>query len=94
MQFRTQQYNAMNVNLSYFRNHQMLFLSSILDVCKRNLKRIILVYLKINTIRNIFGLVIDHITVDVDVMVISVTKLDEPCLLEVPGHALPFRICQ
>ena len=58
------------------------------------MKRIILVYLKINTIRNKCGLVIDHITVDVDVMVISVTKLDEPCLLEVPGHALPFRICQ
>ena len=50
---------------------------SIRDVRKRNLKRIILGHLNINSIRNKFDLLVDQIKGNVDIMVISETKLDE-----------------
>ena len=48
---------------------------SIRDVRKRNLKRIILGHLNINSIRKKFDLLVDQIKGNVDIMVIS--KLDE-----------------
>ena len=50
---------------------------SIRDVCKRNLKRFILGHLNINSIRNQFDLPVDQIKGNVDIVVISETKLDE-----------------
>ena len=47
------------------------------DVRKRNLKRIILGHLNVNSIRNKFDLLVDQIKGNVDIMVISETKLDE-----------------
>ena len=50
---------------------------SVRDVRKRNLKRIILGHLNINSIRKKFDLLVDQIKGNVDIMVISETKLDE-----------------
>ena len=50
---------------------------SIRDVRKRNLKHIILSHLNINSIRSKFDLLVDHIKENIDIMVISETKLDE-----------------
>ena len=47
------------------------------NVCKRHLKRIILGHLNINSIRNKFDLLVNQIKGNVDIMVISKTKLDE-----------------
>ena len=50
---------------------------SIRDVHKRNLKRIIPGHVNINSIRNKFDLLVNQIKGNVDIMVISKTKLDE-----------------
>ena len=51
---------------------------SIRDVRKRNLKRIILGHLNINSIRKKFDLLVNQIKENVDIMVMPETKLDEP----------------
>ena len=56
---------------------------------------IILGHLNINSIRNKFDFLVDQIKGNVDVMVISETKLDEPFTegqFKVPGYALPCRL--
>ena len=50
---------------------------SIRDVRKRDLKHIIDSHLNINSIRNKFDLLVNQIKGNVDIMVISKTKLDE-----------------
>ena len=68
---------------------------SIRDVRKRNLKRIILGHLNINSIRNKFDLLVNQIKGNVDIMVISKTKLDESFPngpFKIPGYALPCRL--
>ena len=50
---------------------------SIRNVCKRDLKRIILGHLNINSIRNKFDLLVDQVKGNINIMVISETKLDE-----------------
>ena len=68
---------------------------SIRDVRKRNLKRIILGHLNINSIRNKFDLLVDQIKENVDIMVISETKLDESFpngQFKIPGYALTCRL--
>ena len=68
---------------------------SIRDVRKRNLKRIILDHLNINSIRKKFDLLVDQIKENVDIMVISETKLDESFFngqYKIPGYTLPCRL--
>ena len=68
---------------------------SIRDVRKRNLKRIILGHLNINSTRNKFDLRVDQIKGNVDIMVISEIKLDESFSngqFKIQGYALPFRL--
>ena len=68
---------------------------SIRDVRKRNLKRIILGHLNINSIRNKFHLLVDQIKRNVDIMVVSETKLDESFSngqFKIPGYALSCRL--
>ena len=68
---------------------------SIRDVRKRNLKRIILGHLNINSIRNKFDLVVDQIKGIVDIMVISERKSGESfhnSQFKIPVHALPCRL--
>ena len=50
---------------------------SIRDIRKRNLNRVILGHLNINSVRNKFDLLVDQIKGNVDIMVISEAKSDE-----------------
>ena len=50
---------------------------SLKDVRIKNLNRIILAHLNINSVRNKFDLLVDQIKGNVDVLVISETKLDD-----------------
>ena len=68
---------------------------SIRDVRKRNLKRIILGHLNINSIKNKFDFLVDKIKGSHDIMVISETRLDESFpnrQFKIPGYALPCRL--
>ena len=68
---------------------------SITDVRKRNLKRIILGHLNVNSIRNRFDLLVHQVKGNVDIMVISETKLYESFpnrQFKVPGCALLCRL--
>ena len=68
---------------------------SIRVVRKKNLKRIILGHLNINSIRNKFDLIFDQIKGNVDIMVISQTRLAESFpngKFKIPGYALPCRL--
>ena len=68
---------------------------SIRDVRKRNLKRIILGHLNINSIRNKFDLLVDQIKGNVDIVVISGTKFDgffPNGQFKIPGYVLPCRL--
>ena len=59
-------------------------------VRKINLKRIILGHLNINSIRNKFNKLVDQIKGNVDIMVISETKLDDSFpngQFKIRGHA-------
>ena len=63
---------------------------NIRDVRKINLKRIILGHLNINSIRSKFNKLVDQIKGNVDIMVISETKLDAPFpngQFKIPGYA-------
>ena len=63
---------------------------NIRDVRKINLKRIILAHLNINSIRNKFNKLADQIKGNVDIMVISKTKLDDSFpngQFKIPGYA-------
>ena len=74
----------------------MVFRLEVLELfVKKNLKRIILGHLNINSIRNKFDILVDQIKGNVDIMVISETKLDESFSngqFKIPGYALPFRL--
>ena len=68
---------------------------SLKDVRIKNLNRIILAHLNINSLRNKFDLLTDQIKGNVDVLVISETKLDDSfptCQFKIPGYASPFRL--
>ena len=63
---------------------------NIRDVRKIILKRIILAHLNINSIRNKFNKLVDQIKGNVDIMVISKTKLDDSFpngQFKIPGYA-------
>ena len=62
---------------------------SIRDVRKRNLKRIILGHLNISSIRKKIDLLVDQIKGNVDIMVISQSKLDDSFhngQFKIPGY--------
>ena len=63
----------------------------------KNLNRIVLAHLHINSLRNKFDLLTDHIKGNIDVLVISETKLDDSFptgQFKIPGYASPFRLDQ
>ena len=65
------------------------------DVRIKNLNRIVLAHLNINSLRNKFDLLIDQIKGNVDVLVISETKLDDSFptgQFKILGYASPFRL--
>ena len=68
---------------------------SLKDVRIKNLNRIVLAHLNINSLRNKFDLLIDQIKGNVDVLVISETKLDDSFptgQFKILGYASPFRL--
>ena len=68
---------------------------SLQDVRIKNLNRIVLAHLNINSLRNKFDLFKDQIKGNVDVLVISETKLDDSFptgQFKIPGYASPFRL--
>ena len=68
---------------------------SIRDVCKKNLKSIILGHLNINSSRSKFDLLVDQTKGNVDIMVIFETKLDKSFpnrQPKTPGYTLLCRL--
>ena len=68
---------------------------SLKDVRIKNLNRIVLPHLNINSLRNKFDLLTDQIKGNVDVLVISENKLDDSFptgQFKIPGDASPFRL--
>ena len=64
-------------------------------ISKKNPNRIVLAHLNINSLRNKFDILIDQITGNVDVMVISDTKLDDSfpeSQFKIPGYSSIFRL--
>ena len=67
--------------------------SSVKSVRRKNLSRIFLAHLNINSLRNKFDTPVHQIKENVDVLVISETKLDESFpkgQFKIPGFATPF----
>ena len=61
---------------------------------RKNLSRIILAHLNFNFLRNKFDTLVDQIKENVDILVISETKLDESFLVgqfKIPRFTTPFR---
>ena len=68
---------------------------SLKDVRIKNLNRIVLAHLNISSLRNKFDLLTDQIKGNVDVLVISETKLDDSFptgQFKIPGYASPSRL--
>ena len=68
---------------------------SLKEICTKNLNRIVLAHLDINSLRNKFNILTDQITGNVDIMVISETKLDDSfpeSQFKIPGYSSPFRL--
>ena len=68
--------------------------TSLKSVRRKNLSRIIFAHLNINSLRNKFDTLVHQIKGNVDVLVISETKLDESFpegQFKIPGFATPFR---
>ena len=74
---------------------KMLFLK-VLGISElENLNRIVFAHLNINSLRSKFDLLTDLIMGNVDVLVISETKLDDSFpagQFKIPGFASPFRL--
>ena len=89
----------MNVNLN-LNNLIVLFDNvvserSLKEIRTKNLNRIVLAHRNINSLRNKFHILSDQITGNVDVMVISETKLDDSfpeSQFKIPGYSSPFRL--
>ena len=67
--------------------------SSLKSVRRKNLRQILFAHLNINSLRNRFDALVDHIKRNVGILVISETKLDESFpegQFEIPGFTSPF----
>ena len=68
--------------------------STLKSVRRKDLSRIIFAHLKINSLTNKFDTLVDQIKGNVDILVISETKLDESFPVgqfKIPGFKTPFR---
>ena len=73
--------------------------TSDLDILKnlrcKNLNRILIGHLNINSLRNKFEILVSSIAVNLDILIISETKLDESFPVSqflIPGFENPFRL--
>ena len=74
-------------------NAEDVSFKSLKDIRIKNLNRIVLAHLNINSLRNKFDLLADQIKGNVDVLAISETKLDDSFHVrqfKVPGYASPL----
>ena len=68
---------------------------SLKEVCLRNLNRIVLAHLNINFLRNKFDALVEQVSGNVDVLVLSETKVDKSFpedQFKIPGFCTPFRL--
>ena len=76
-------------------NTEDVSFKSLKDIRIKNLNRIVLAHLNINSLRNKFDLLADQIKGNVDVLAILETKLDDSFpagQFEIPGYAPPLRL--
>ena len=79
------------LNLSEVNSEDVSF-KSLKDIRIKNLNRIVLAHLNINSLRNKFDLLADQIKGNVDVLAILETKLDDSLHAAIPSYASPFRL--
>ena len=68
---------------------------SLKDVRLKNLNRIVLAHLNFNSLRNNFDALVEQVSGNVDVLVLSETKIDESFpegQFKIPGFCTPFRL--
>ena len=68
---------------------------SLKEVRLKNLNRIVLAHLNINSLRNKFDALVEQVSGNVDVLVLSETKIDESFpegQFKIPGFCTPFRL--
>ena len=76
-------------------NAEDVSFKSLKDIRIKNLNRIVLAHLNINSLRNKFDLLADQIKGNVNVLAISDTKLDDSLpsgKFKIPSYASPFRL--
>ena len=77
------------------QNCQKESLESLKAIRKRNLNRIVVAHLNINSLRNKFDYLIEQITGNIDILMIWQTKLDSSFPIGqflINGYSEPFRI--
>ena len=65
------------------------------EICIKNLNRTVLAHLNKNSLGNKFDILADQVTGNVDVMVISETKIDDSfpgSQFKIPGYSSPFHL--
>ena len=70
-------------------------IESLKAIRKRNLNRIVVAHLNINSLRNKFDYLIEQITGNIDILMISETKLDSSFptgQFLINGYSEPFKI--
>ena len=68
---------------------------SLKEVRLKNLNRIVLAHLSINSLRNKFDALVEQVSGNVDVLVLSETKVDKSFpedQFKIPGFCTPFRL--
>ena len=76
-----------NTNLSSKENLSIL--------PKRNIDKIVVVHVNINSLRNKFDSLIGQIKVNIDILMVSLTKLDDSFLIGpfiIKGFGVPYRV--
>ena len=64
-------------------------------ICKRNIDKIVVAHLNINSFRNILDSLISQVTGSIDILMISETKLDESFAIGwfiIEGFGVPYRV--
>ena len=68
---------------------------SLKEVCLKNLNRIVLAHLNISSLRNKIDALVEQVSGNVDVLVLSKTKIDDSFSegqFKIPGFCIPFRL--
>ena len=88
-------YNLNSSNDHFDVNSNSYFVGQLSSLRKKNLNRLILAHLNINSIRNKFNQLVNGIKGNIDVLMISETKLDDyfPSMqFLIEGYRPPYRL--